>query len=210
MFFYCFCMAGLLKHGVGSHHAPSQELEDICQDLHCRRDHYTWTSHPALEGTTCGHRKVCKQQEFDLANTKGIFLFQGQHCLCKVSEKCLESNHKCIFLYLIVFVADVTLIFPILPVVPTRTVCGGWKCPSPSVFLNPLFIILLFFPFYVTSGCCREPGGWRGVGAMVRVSVRLPVWCGWHSVIREFWPGTFWTPLQVRRIHHIYIVPYID
>ncbi|KAK3854247.1 hypothetical protein Pcinc_039261, partial [Petrolisthes cinctipes] len=51
----------LLKHGVGSHHAPSQELEDICQDLHCRRDHYTWTSHPALEGTTCGHHKWCQR-----------------------------------------------------------------------------------------------------------------------------------------------------
>ncbi|XP_069944099.1 A disintegrin and metalloproteinase with thrombospondin motifs adt-1-like isoform X1 [Cherax quadricarinatus] len=51
----------MLKHGVGSHHADSQPLEDICQDLHCRRDHYTWTSHPALEGTSCGHRKWCQR-----------------------------------------------------------------------------------------------------------------------------------------------------
>ncbi|XP_071514817.1 A disintegrin and metalloproteinase with thrombospondin motifs adt-1-like isoform X2 [Panulirus ornatus] len=51
----------MLKHGAGSHHAASQRLDEICQDLHCRRDHYTWTSHPALEGTTCGHRKWCRR-----------------------------------------------------------------------------------------------------------------------------------------------------
>ncbi|XP_047478605.1 A disintegrin and metalloproteinase with thrombospondin motifs adt-1-like isoform X1 [Penaeus chinensis] len=51
----------MLKHGVGSTHATSQPLADICQDLHCHRDPYTWTSHPALEGTTCGHRKWCRR-----------------------------------------------------------------------------------------------------------------------------------------------------
>ncbi|XP_045112507.1 A disintegrin and metalloproteinase with thrombospondin motifs adt-2-like [Portunus trituberculatus] len=51
----------MLKHGVGSYHASTQKLEDICEDLHCRRDHYTWTSHPALEGTTCGHRQWCRR-----------------------------------------------------------------------------------------------------------------------------------------------------
>ncbi|XP_069173601.1 A disintegrin and metalloproteinase with thrombospondin motifs adt-1-like isoform X2 [Procambarus clarkii] len=51
----------MLKHGAGSHHADSQPLEEICQDLHCRRDHYTWTSHPALEGTSCGNHKWCKR-----------------------------------------------------------------------------------------------------------------------------------------------------
>ncbi|KAG7165213.1 A disintegrin and metalloproteinase with thrombospondin motifs adt-1-like 3 [Homarus americanus] len=51
----------MLKHGTGSQHANTQRLEEICQDLHCKRDHYTWTSHPALEGTTCGHRKWCQR-----------------------------------------------------------------------------------------------------------------------------------------------------
>ncbi|KAF2369048.1 Peptidase M12B ADAM/reprolysin [Trinorchestia longiramus] len=54
-------MQCLLKHGPGSKHADTQDLEDICEDLHCRRDHYTWTSHPALEGTTCGALKWCVQ-----------------------------------------------------------------------------------------------------------------------------------------------------
>lgn len=48
----------MLKYGKGSEHAPSQALEDICRDLHCTRERYTWTSHPALEGTECGHNKV--------------------------------------------------------------------------------------------------------------------------------------------------------
>ncbi|CAL4061236.1 unnamed protein product, partial [Meganyctiphanes norvegica] len=53
----------MLKHGVGSHHADNQPQEEICQDLHCRRDHYTWTSHPALEGTSCGQGKWCVRGE---------------------------------------------------------------------------------------------------------------------------------------------------
>ncbi|RZF44627.1 hypothetical protein LSTR_LSTR000579 [Laodelphax striatellus] len=46
-----------LKYGEGSLHASTQPLQDICRDLHCSRDHYTWTSHPALEGTACGKNK---------------------------------------------------------------------------------------------------------------------------------------------------------
>ncbi|XP_039277174.1 A disintegrin and metalloproteinase with thrombospondin motifs adt-1 [Nilaparvata lugens] len=49
-----------LKYGEGSLHASTQPLQDICRDLHCSRDHYTWTSHPALEGTTCGKNKWCR------------------------------------------------------------------------------------------------------------------------------------------------------
>ena len=32
----------------------------MCRDLHCRREHYTWTSHPALEGTSCGQGRWCR------------------------------------------------------------------------------------------------------------------------------------------------------
>jgi len=48
----------LLKYGRGSVHATSQDLSEVCRDLHCQRDRYTWTSHPALEGTLCGLNKV--------------------------------------------------------------------------------------------------------------------------------------------------------
>jgi len=48
----------LLKYGRGSVHATSQDLSEVCRDLHCQRERYTWTSHPALEGTLCGANKV--------------------------------------------------------------------------------------------------------------------------------------------------------
>jgi len=48
----------MLKYGRGSVHATSQDLSEVCRDLHCQRDRYTWTSHPALEGTLCGPNKV--------------------------------------------------------------------------------------------------------------------------------------------------------
>ncbi|XP_025201614.1 A disintegrin and metalloproteinase with thrombospondin motifs adt-1-like [Melanaphis sacchari] len=50
----------LLKYGRGSVHATSQDLSEVCRDLHCQRDRYTWTSHPALEGTLCGPNKWCR------------------------------------------------------------------------------------------------------------------------------------------------------
>ncbi|XP_075215753.1 A disintegrin and metalloproteinase with thrombospondin motifs adt-2-like isoform X2 [Lycorma delicatula] len=50
----------MLKYGEGSVHASTQPLPEICRDLHCRRDHYTWTSHPALEGTFCSPDKWCR------------------------------------------------------------------------------------------------------------------------------------------------------
>lgn len=48
----------MLKYGRGSRHSAAQSLEDICRDLHCQRERYTWTSHPALEGTRCGEDMV--------------------------------------------------------------------------------------------------------------------------------------------------------
>lgn len=48
----------LLKYGKDSTRSKSQDLADICRDLHCQRDRYTWTSHPALEGTNCGKLMV--------------------------------------------------------------------------------------------------------------------------------------------------------
>ncbi|KAH9631889.1 hypothetical protein HF086_014361, partial [Spodoptera exigua] len=50
----------MLKYGRGSRHSGAQSLEDICRDLHCQRERYTWTSHPALEGTRCGEDMVSK------------------------------------------------------------------------------------------------------------------------------------------------------
>lgn len=49
----------MLKYGKDSRHATRQPLSEVCRDLHCRRERYTWTSHPALEGTKCGEHKVC-------------------------------------------------------------------------------------------------------------------------------------------------------
>ncbi|KAG7301272.1 hypothetical protein JYU34_014187 [Plutella xylostella] len=53
----------MLKYGRGSRHSSSQSLEDICRDLHCQRERHTWTSHPALEGTKCGHDMYCRGGE---------------------------------------------------------------------------------------------------------------------------------------------------
>lgn len=50
----------MLKYGRGSKHSPQQPLDDVCRDLHCQRERYTWTSHPALEGTNCGHGLWCR------------------------------------------------------------------------------------------------------------------------------------------------------
>lgn len=50
----------MLKYGKGSSHSTQQPLNDVCRDLHCERERYTWTSHPALEGTMCGSNLVRK------------------------------------------------------------------------------------------------------------------------------------------------------
>lgn len=59
----CGVLAGMLKYGRGAVHSEAQPLEDACRDLHCRRDRYTWTSHPALDGTSCGRNKVNRGTE---------------------------------------------------------------------------------------------------------------------------------------------------
>lgn len=48
----------MLKYGKDSTRSQVQPLKEICRDLHCQRDRYTWTSHPALEGTNCAESKV--------------------------------------------------------------------------------------------------------------------------------------------------------
>ncbi|CAG9564251.1 unnamed protein product [Danaus chrysippus] len=53
----------MLKYGRGSRHSAAQDLEDVCRDLHCQRERYTWTSHPALEGTRCGDDMYCRGGE---------------------------------------------------------------------------------------------------------------------------------------------------
>ncbi|XP_026469450.1 A disintegrin and metalloproteinase with thrombospondin motifs adt-2-like [Ctenocephalides felis] len=53
----------MLKYGAGSSHSLLQSSEEICRDLHCRREKYTWTSHPALEGTQCGFNMWCRGGE---------------------------------------------------------------------------------------------------------------------------------------------------
>ncbi|XP_011178053.1 uncharacterized protein LOC105209376 [Zeugodacus cucurbitae] len=50
----------MLKYGRPSMRAKNQKQSDICTDLHCQRDRHTWTSHPALEGTTCGSNMWCR------------------------------------------------------------------------------------------------------------------------------------------------------
>ncbi|XP_062544375.1 A disintegrin and metalloproteinase with thrombospondin motifs adt-1 isoform X2 [Armigeres subalbatus] len=50
----------MLKYGKDSIRSQAQNIADICRDLHCQRDRYTWTSHPALEGTACGTLMWCR------------------------------------------------------------------------------------------------------------------------------------------------------
>ncbi|XP_030381356.1 A disintegrin and metalloproteinase with thrombospondin motifs 16 [Scaptodrosophila lebanonensis] len=50
----------MLKYGRSSVRASVQSKSEICHDLHCQRDRYTWTSHPALEGTECGDGMFCR------------------------------------------------------------------------------------------------------------------------------------------------------
>ena len=49
-----------LRYGPESFHSSQQEAEDTCRDLHCKRNNYIWTSHPALEGTACGGGRWCR------------------------------------------------------------------------------------------------------------------------------------------------------
>ncbi len=47
-----------LQFGPKSRHSSLQSGQDVCIDLHCTKDHYTWASHSALEGTLCERGKV--------------------------------------------------------------------------------------------------------------------------------------------------------
>ena len=60
-----------LRYGPDSFHSQQQRPEDTCRDLHCRREHYTWTSHPALEGTSCGPGRWCRAGACVTAETGG-------------------------------------------------------------------------------------------------------------------------------------------
>ncbi|XP_037036544.1 A disintegrin and metalloproteinase with thrombospondin motifs adt-1 [Bradysia coprophila] len=50
----------ILKYGKDSVRAVTQDVSEICRDLHCQRERYTWTSHPSLEGTKCGDSRWCR------------------------------------------------------------------------------------------------------------------------------------------------------
>ena len=49
-----------LRYGPDSFHSDQQKPADMCRDLHCKRKNYIWTSHPALEGTSCGRGRMCR------------------------------------------------------------------------------------------------------------------------------------------------------
>ncbi|XP_045777197.1 A disintegrin and metalloproteinase with thrombospondin motifs adt-1-like [Maniola jurtina] len=68
----------MLKYGRGSRHSGAQNLEDICRDLHCQRERYTWTSHPALEGTRCGEDMYCRGGEcVERGGARGVGVLVG-------------------------------------------------------------------------------------------------------------------------------------
>lgn len=64
----------MLKYGKDSIRSRAQPLKEICRDLHCQRDRYTWTSHPALEGTSCSDSKVSMQFKINVLNLKAIIV----------------------------------------------------------------------------------------------------------------------------------------
>lgn len=68
--------SGKLKYGIDSYHSPAQLIDEICKDVQCSREHYSWTSHPALEGTTCGNNKVRLHTGIYLQNYPNNKIFQ--------------------------------------------------------------------------------------------------------------------------------------
>lgn len=77
----------MLKYGKDSVRSRIQPLKEICRDLHCQRDRYTWTSHPALEGTACGEHKWCRS---------GICLLKTSlfEPLSSIQRQSLKSSDK--------------------------------------------------------------------------------------------------------------------
>lgn len=67
----------MLKYGRGSKHSSQQPLNDVCRDLHCERERYTWTSHPALEGTSCGPNMWCRGGKCISKKTKTSSSYTG-------------------------------------------------------------------------------------------------------------------------------------
>ena len=68
---------GVLIYGKGSQQRTQRSLDEICRHLHCTStspSHQTdpLVSHPALEGTLCGHDKVIPFISFS-TSTKAFF-----------------------------------------------------------------------------------------------------------------------------------------
>lgn len=84
----------MLKYGKDSVRSKSQNIGEICRDLHCQRDRYTWTSHPALEGTTCGDSMVRNYQINLSRNTKFNFLISGAEVACVHQNQMRFLRHR--------------------------------------------------------------------------------------------------------------------
>jgi hypothetical protein len=81
----------MLKYGKESVRSKNQNIGEICRDLHCQRDRYTWTSHPALEGTNCGDYMVNK-----VILSSDFMYFTNANCLV-VPKWSMYIKIKCNF-----------------------------------------------------------------------------------------------------------------
>ncbi|KAL7022303.1 hypothetical protein ACKWTF_012198 [Chironomus riparius] len=77
----------MLKYGKESIRSKNQNIGEICRDLHCQRDRYTWTSHPALEGTNCGDYMWCRS---GVCTSKSNAISENSH----ISNKHLLNSLK--------------------------------------------------------------------------------------------------------------------
>lgn len=88
----------MLKYGKDSIRSQSQNVADICRDLHCQRDRYTWTSHPALEGTACGTLMVgLEPLSLKIFVFNLVFKFQWCRsgvCVSKIPGLTIQSSGK--------------------------------------------------------------------------------------------------------------------
>ena len=95
-----------LRFGAQSRHSPVQTGSDICTDLHCVQDHHTWTSHSALEGTSCGSEKWCRKglcrsiSGPDLKSKTGQWSnwspYEGDGRVKKSSRECRPRHAQCL------------------------------------------------------------------------------------------------------------------
>lgn len=84
----------MLKYGKDSIRSRLQQLREICRDLHCERDRYTWTSHPALEGTSCAESEVIWAEVLFLENANISFFSLPKWCrsgICVLKTDTLEK-----------------------------------------------------------------------------------------------------------------------